>query len=445
MTHRSPSRSADLDKFTSDYDLPPVVHKQHARSASTQDTPALAAPHGISSHRSSAGSDQTAPVLLTPHSFEQSLQSQQSQEPSLLGYMSPDAPAAGSFSKFAKLKIDTDVTPVRNQQLLRPFQPTRSFTAPGPSINTDVRFWVVAHDYDPREITFNSDGNMVGASLTVLIEKMTPHDGPVEHTFWTTFFYTFRLFTTPADLVTAMIARYDLTPPPSVAFNERDHAVWVESKVVPVRLRIYNFLKAWLETHWMPENDDVVLDTLHEFASDVMARTLPAMAPRLEQAISRRKAGPLSSSVGSETKSVRRISSFDLFGRSTPSTFLPPQHGGLPPTPVISKSLNQTLQRNPSAVALPVTDFDALELARQLTIMESKLFCVVTPEDLLQSGRGKKSIPELKSLSTCSNQITGWVADNILNEHDPKRRASLLKFYIKLADVSRTAKRIRQG
>jgi len=351
--------------------------------------------------------------------------------------MKPEAPSTKTpFSKFGNLTIDTDVMPIGTQASTRPLEPTRSLTAPGPSINTDIRFWVVAHDYDPREITFNSDGTMVGASLTVLVEKMTPHDGPVEHTFWTTFFYTFRLFTTPADLVAALIARYDLTPPSSVQLGEKDRAIWIESKVVPVRLRIYNFLKAWLDTHWMSESDDMVLDTLRDFATDVMARTLPAMAPRLEQAIHRRKASPLSSSASSDAKSLRRISSFDHFGRSTPSTFLPPQHGGLPPTPIISKSLNQSLQRNPSTVSLAVTDFDSLELARQLTIMESKLFSLVMPEDLLQSGRGKKSIPELKALSTCSNQITGWVADNILNEHDPKKRASLLKYYIKLADVS---------
>ena len=92
------------------------------------------------------------------------------------------------------------------------------------------------------------------------------------------------------------------------------------------------------------------------------------------------------------------------------------------------------LAKHPSSAVVPIIEFDTLELARQLTIFESKLFCRVLPEDLLQTG--KKTIPELRALSTVSNQITGWVADNVLNELDTKRRAGLLKFYIKLADVS---------
>ena len=435
MTHRSPSRSADLDKFTGDYNLPVPSHKSsHLRPNSYQGSPSCPASNGAVSHCSSVGSDHTTPVPTTPHALDQPLQPQ---EPSLLGYMNPEADSLTPYQKFGKLTIDTNVTPMRTASSQRLAEQIRSVSAPAPSINTDIRFWIVAHDYDPREITLNNDGSIMGASLTVLVEKMTPHDGPVEHTFWTTFFYTFRLFTTPVDLVAALIARYDLAPPPSVQFGEKDRATWIESKVVPVRLRIYNFLKAWLDTHWMNDTDDVVLETLYDFTSDTMARTLPAMAPRLQQAIQRRQAGPLAASTGSGIRSLRRNSSFDHFGgRATPSSFLPPPHGGLPPTPIISKSLNQTLARNPSSISLAVTDFDSLELARQLTIMESKLFCLVAPEDLLQSGRGKKSIPELKMLSTCSNQITGWVADNILNEHDPKKRTYLLKYYIKLADVS---------
>ncbi len=104
----------------------------------------------------------------------------------------------------------------------------------------------------------------------------------------------------------------------------------------------------------------------------------------------------------------------------------------LPPTPIINQKLHNNL-RNKS-LSINITEFDALELARQFTLMESKLFVQILPEDLLMTG--KKSIPQLKALSTLSNQVTGWVADGILNEMNPKRRAELLKFYIKLADVS---------
>ncbi|KAK8866035.1 hypothetical protein IAR55_001186 [Kwoniella newhampshirensis] len=298
--------------------------------------------------------------------------------------------------------------------------PTRSVTTP---ITPDVRFWVVAHDYDPREIVFNSDGNMIGASLPVLVEKMTPHDGPVDPTFHATFFYTFRLFTTPSQLLETVIKRYNLHPPPAITLTDGDRALWVERKIVPIRLRIYNFLKAWLDQHWRYDPDDVILDTLETFAQDVVCVTLPAMGPRLLDAVRRKLNGPPSAS------SVKRSSADRSRGLLHPPTI----PAGLPPTPVISKNLHSTLQRA-SNTNVNITDFDTLELARQFTIMESKLFCTVTPEDLLQTG--KKTIPELKALSSLSNQITGWVADSILNETDAKKRAALMKFFIKLADVS---------
>ena len=426
MTHRSPSRSADLDKFTSDLDLLSISRT----SSSSQPSPYIGPlqQSGIittGNYRSSGASDQTTPAPTTPHVLGQDQESLEAPSHGFLLNTSNNAKLGG-------LTIDTDLTPMK--PLTRPTLSIRAETMPAPTAHDDIRFWVVAHDYDPREITFNQDGNMVGASLTVLVEKMTPHDGPSDNTFWTIFFYTFRLFTTPSKFLTALVARYNLQPPPSVSFGERERAIWMDSKVVPVRLRVFNLLKAWVETYWRGETDHVVLDVLSQFNSDVIAHTLPAMAPRLDQAIRKRQvewlAGPPTGTGG--TRAHRRTSSADRIAR-TPLSAFPPLHGGLPPTPIISKSLNSLLQKNPSSTNVNITEFDSIELARQLTIMESNLFAQVAPEDLLQTG--KKIIPELKALSTLSNQITGWVADNILNEQDAKKRASLLKFYIKVADV----------
>jgi len=368
-----------------------------------------------------------------------------------------------SLPKLSQLRIDTnhDTVPLKGQPLsamqLRP-DTNRAMTNPV-SQQPDIRFWVAAHDYDPREITFNSDGNMVGASLKVLVEKMTPHDGPVELMFWSSFFFTFRLHTSPTDLVDALIKRYHLVPPSQVVMSEKERAMWVERKVVPVRLRVYNLLKAWLDSFWKPESDEIVLDTLREFALQVLQRSLPAMAPRLLEAIRKRASGPLSasldrppSSASSYGESIRRphsrTLSTDKLSLKSPLSLLSPTVttpgpssagfstlSSLPPTPLISKSLHSLLQKpNVELSRIPLTEFDTLELARQLTIMESKMFNQVAPEDLLLTGRRK--VAGLKALSETSNQITGWIADTILAELDIKKRTGLLKFYIKLADVS---------
>jgi hypothetical protein len=87
--------------------------------------------------------------------------------------------------------------------------------------------------------------------------------------FWASFFYTFRLHTDPLDFTEALIRRYDIMPPSNIAMTDREQEMWVERKVVPVRLRVYNLLKAWLDTYWKPEADDVALETMKEFAIEV--------------------------------------------------------------------------------------------------------------------------------------------------------------------------------
>lgn len=301
----------------------------------------------------------------------------------------------------------------------------------------DVRFWVVAHDYDPREVAFNSDGVLVGGTLRVLVEKMTPHDGMPDSNFSTAFWYTFRLFCNPEELVTTLISRYELKPPPVVAGMDKTQLdTWVERKLMPVRLRVYNFIKSWLDQHWRADTDDVVLDKLEAFALDIVTPTLPAhMGPRLAEQVRKRQAPQSAVSENSTTGASNKPTSFERMRHSTLSGMLhTPVAPSQVPTPVIAKALHTQLMRNPTPANISILDFDTLELARQLTIMESKLFAAVAPEDLLMTG--KKAVPELKALSTLSNHITGWVADGILNEQDAKHRAALLKFYIKLADVS---------
>ena len=424
---RSPSRSADLDKFTAnDYDihLGPRTPISRTSAGTLQSI--------ISTDTTS--SDNLAALPHTPVD---------------------ETPQPPSIAKDGLLPTLSDLA-LSDDTPRRPAT-SRSQTVPLPNANTDVRFWVVAHDYDPREIAFNSEGSVIGASLKVLVEKMTPHDGPAEPTFFTTFFYTFRLFTTPLQLFEAMKERYDLHPPASTMLGEREKAFWQDKKVVPVRIRVYNFLKVWLDSNWRPDEDNVVLDPLMDFAREKVARTLPAMAPRLLDSISKRQTQSMSAAKTSRDLGVK-ASVDSLRVRTNLSTG--PTAGGLPPTPVISKSLHNLLQKatggSANLLKVPITDFDTLELARQLTIMESQLFAAVSPEDLLQTAGGAKSLTrnkpktgmgrpeELKALSTLSNQITGWVADNILDEMDPKRRASLLKFYIKLADVSLLCDEMRE-
>jgi len=294
----------------------------------------------------------------------------------------------------------------------------------------DPESWMYKHDYSEEDVAYNSEGILVGATIEALVEKMTPHDAIVEPAFSSVFFMTFRLFTTPAELVEAIIARYNLVPPHSASTSIEELHLWQHKKGLPVRLRVANMIKSWVELHWRLGIDDVILPTLTTFTKEALAMFFPGPAQRISELLEIRKHA-------AETgKGERRL-------RDIPNPFVPALSGPISeiPRPNMTKALLVALRKKEYSNIL-VTDFNALELARQMTIMECTLYCAIQPEEVLEAGQGdgkSTSNPSVKAVTSLSTVITGWVAESILNEQDMKKRTALIKFFIKVADVSYSA------
>ena len=107
------------------------------------------------------------------------------------------------------------------------------------------------------------------------------------------------------------------------------------------------------------------------------------------------------------------------------------------PASIISKSqLNALRAYKDGKTQCDILDFDPLELARQFTIIESKLFCSIQPEELLALEWTKKSYSKavnVKAMSTLSTDLANLVADTILLLEDAKKRAAVIKQWIKIA------------
>jgi len=342
----------------------------------------------------------------------------------------PVAPALPSPASFAR--TDDDGTTWEGSHNLhgRPSQDTTTSGRTTPRYarsEFDGRL-SLSHEYSLEDVAYNKDGVLVGASLECLVEKMTPHDNIVEPAFSAVFFMTFRMFSTPQELVASVIKRYNLLPP--AGLSDEDLYVWQQRKGVPVRLRIANFLKLWLETYWRSSADDAVLGTLMAFTRDALAVMFPNPSQRVMELIILRS---------QQTNSI--ISPRADRSKDAGMPLNPPSAGLSSdiPRPVMTKALLTQLRARGFGVILPL-DFDALELARQLTIMESKLYCAITAEEILEAGkeapRGTTTPnPNVKAVTSLSTTITGWVAETILDEADTKKRTALVKFFIKLADV----------
>lgn len=347
--------------------------------------------------------------------------------------------------------------------------------------NRSASLVVTSHDtylpstYDLQQqadVCFNSEGQLTGATLSVLVERMTPHDTTIDATFATTFFLCFRLFTTPIELFDALESRYNMRPPKEIEVDAEQFTKWVEQRVAPIRLRIFNFFKSWLETHWNAATDYDILDRLIHFTRTTMAHSLNRPGQRLtELAIRRQMSGRIpkaaatnyssaapsttttmmataGSSNSSRPASLKRMMSTERIRLgATPnldvntmySSTTSSKGGVAAPTPIISKSLLSTLKSTTIPVSkINIVDFDPLELARQFTIMESKIYCSILPEELLGQEFSKKvgisNAINVKTMSALSTHITGWISECILGEEDARKRTSLIKFFIKLGD-----------
>ncbi|KAF7299552.1 hypothetical protein HMN09_00960400 [Mycena chlorophos] len=299
-----------------------------------------------------------------------------------------------------------------------PLQPSE------PEFMQDPVAWMLSHDYPLEDVAYNTDGHLVGATMPVLVEKMTPHDSMLDAAFSAVFFLTFRLFSTPIELVDTIIQRYNLIPPPNIS-NE-DMQVWQQRKGVPVRLRVANIIKTWVEIYWRPGVDDPALQPLASFTRNGLALLFPKPAQRILELLEVRRQ-TAESVVGPRSDRTR-----------DPGMSINPPPAALPvaeiPRPVMTKSVFANL-RSRNFAAIAVTDFDPLELARQLTIMECTLYCAIQPEEVLETGQeGAKPPVNVRAMSSLSTAMTGWVAESILREPDTKKRTLLVKFFIKLAD-----------
>lgn len=264
-----------------------------------------------------------------------------------------------------------------------------------------------------HELIFNKEGQVTGGSLPALVERLTTHESTPDALFVSTFYLTFRLFCTPATLTEALIERFDYV-------GEAPHIA------APVRLRTYNVFKGWLESHWREDADHEALPLIKEFAEQRLTPVLPSAGKRLLELAEKVTAVD-------GTLVPRLVSSMSKTGSSLSQ--LVPADGPLPSS-TISRSQVNALNNWKSGTGTPsIVDFDSIEIARQLTMKQMSLFCSITPEELLESKwtkLGGADTPNVKAMSSFTTGLTNLVVDTILSHDEAKKRAQVIKQWIKI-------------
>ncbi|RAR11643.1 ras guanine-nucleotide exchange protein Cdc25p [Stemphylium lycopersici] len=266
-----------------------------------------------------------------------------------------------------------------------------------------------------HELIYNKDGQISGGSLPALVEQLTTYESTPDIVFVNAFYLTFRLFTTPTELAQCLIDRFD-------------YIGSSQSVGVPVRLRVYNVFKGWLESHWSGDSDSAALGIILAFATGKLRAAMPAAGKRLAELTSK------VTEVRAGALVPRLVSSIGKAGASSTSFTLADSNV---PAAIVTKSQLNTLRASKEGkTQCSILDFDPLELARQFTIIESRLFCAIQPEELLALEWTKKKDSKahnVKAMSTLSTDLANLVADTILQLEDAKKRAVIIKQWVKVA------------
>lgn len=260
--------------------------------------------------------------------------------------------------------------------------------------------------WDPK----TSPPQIRGGSLLALVEQLTRHD-KLDSNFNNTFLLTYRSFTTARELFELLVLRFGIQPPEGL--SPQDYETWREKKQGPIRFRVVNILKSWFETFWMEDSQEeetkMLIRDVYNFARDTVKSTeTPGSTPLLtilDQRMTGREVG-------------RKL----IQTQSQPT-----------PSPILPKNMKK----------LKFLDIDPTEFARQLTIIESRLYGKIKPTECLNKrwqkkpGEGEPNpAPNIKALIEHSNQMTNWVAEMILAQSDVRKRVVVIKHFVSVGDVS---------
>jgi hypothetical protein len=337
------------------------------------------------------------------------------------------------------------------------------------------------------QVVRDSNGKLRAASIEALMAILTDEAEQQDPFLMSTFFLTFRMFTTPSEVVRLLIDRYE------VDTDEDSLGLYELEDLSSRRVKIFNFIKRWMESHWKQSIDGPVMNDILALSEKCFGNILPNanliirdLASKLafsdlkdgEPIIPRTIAMPsgqtsMAAPVLSASSSGKSLSrhQVNLLNRAnevnglvdaenvpaddaksfvstttwTSSLRMRPSLGSRSTTRAGSLASSHYHSagggNNPNGPpTISILDFDHTEIANQLTLIDSGVFCNVTPEELIDENFTKKKrhlnlAPRVTQMTAISNELSAYVGDSILSGDMPaKARRNLLKHWIRIAD-----------
>lgn len=253
--------------------------------------------------------------------------------------------------------------------------------------------------HDEELLKFTTDGKLIilGGTPRQLVNRLVSTK-TVDSEYIKEFILTYRYFVTSQDLLHLLIERYKFqpphcAPPEVVAFFHK----WRN----PIRLRVINILRKWMEYNWCDFTYD--LDLVAEFTNFLLNEVAHSDLSKWVDT--------LMTCLNQDHMQSKHQFTTD------------------PPKPILPKNLN-TLQS--------LKNIPPKELARQLTLYEWSMFQRITPVQLRSAlwnkSNKEQTSPDVVAMTIWFNKFSYWIASDIVKP-DIKYRIKILCYWIQVAEV----------
>lgn len=260
-----------------------------------------------------------------------------------------------------------------------------------------------------------------GGTLIKLIERLTHHKY-ADPTFVRTFLTTYRSFCKPRELLDYLIQRFVIPEPPP---SEHDELAKARGETVlredlkrfrkeyaqPVQLRVLNVIRHWVDNHCYDfERDADLLQKLNLFLEGVKGKAMRRWVESINKVIIR-KTTPCNDALAPEITFEKEP----------------------PPIEWHLAACNDMDMFN-------ILTLHPIEIARQLTLIESELYRAVRPSELVGSVWTKEDIkhltsPNLLKMIHHTNKITLWFEKSMLEYPNLEERVAVLNRLIDILTI----------
>ncbi|KAI0250783.1 ras guanine nucleotide exchange factor domain-containing protein [Lactifluus subvellereus] len=287
-------------------------------------------------------------------------------------------------------------------------------------LNAKTKPWYLRPNYEESEIQIEPDGKVRAGTVPALVERLTAHEHS-DTTFTKTFLLTYKSFTDVETLFSLLVDRFSIKPPETLSGTELED--WTKHKQHIIRWRVLNTFKTMItDEDALAEEDLFILDKMKDMVSG--PEVTPSAAAKQLLVLIERAVG---------RAFIKRLADAQIIlqkkgeSRTKTAMSLDPQ-----PMSIIPKASKK----------LKLLDFDPLEVARQLTMIECQLYMKIRPSECLMRSREQRSDnnDNIASIIVTTNKIAHWVADTVLSKEDSRKRMYIVRQFISIADRCRDLK-----